>query len=298
MTTTDRAEVFEALRPRLFGIGYRMTGSVADGEDIAQEAWLRWQRSDDAEIESPEGWLVRVATNLAIDRSRAVQRRRETYVGPYLPEPLLGEPLSDGRPASVDPAARSELADSLTFAFLVLLDELDPTARAVFLLHDVFGYPFEQIAAMVGRTSAACRQIASRTRRRLDHERVELRRASEEHERRVVHELVGALFEGDLDRVLALLAPDVVQLDDGGPNRHAGRRPIVGPERVARLLVNLSKRMPPAATIDLVRVNDDPGIVVRVDGRPDVVITIGFAPDGRVRRIYSQLNPDKLAHLT
>jgi RNA polymerase sigma-70 factor, ECF subfamily len=296
MSATDSLDAFEAARSRLFAIAYRMTGSVADAEDLCQETWLRWQRVDVATIESPEGWLVRTVTNLAIDRSRSARHRRERYVGPYLPEPLVSGPLAGPADAD-DPAAQSELADSLTFAFLVVLDELDPAARAVFLLHDVFGYPFDEVATIVGRTPAACRQIASRTRRRLAERHLDVRRATAAHEQRMLAALTGALLEGDVEAVMALLAPDVVQLDDGGPARRAARRPIVGPYRCARLMVNLTKRMPPSAALDFVRVNANPGVVVRVDGHPEIVFSVEFAPDGRIGRIWSQLNPDKLRHL-
>ena len=195
------------------------------------------------------------------------------------------------------PERMSELSDSLTFAFLVLMDELKPEERAVFLLHDVFGYPFEEVADAVGKSPAACRQIASRSRRRLDEERVELRRADEAHERDMVAKMSTAMLNGDIPGLMALLSPDVVQLDDGGPNRHAGRRPIVGPHRVSRLMVNISKRLDPEAEVEFVRVNGNPGVLLRIGGRPDLVLTIQFGPDGLIRRVWSQLNPDKLAHL-
>ena len=175
MTAPDRrTETFEALRPRLFGIAYRMTGSVGDAEDACQDAWLRWQTVDTARVENPEAYLVRTVTRLAIDRLKSAQHRRETYVGPYLPEPLVVDDDTDSQPESA-----AELADSLTLAFLVLLDELSPVERAVLLLHDVFAYSFEEIAGMVDLSAAACRQLASRTRRKLDHDRVELRRPQE-----------------------------------------------------------------------------------------------------------------------
>jgi RNA polymerase sigma-70 factor (ECF subfamily) len=305
MTTEPSAsaalEAFEAARPKLFAIAYRMTGSVADAEDLCQETWLRWERAPRADVLAPEGWLVRTVTNLAIDRSRTAHHRRETYVGPYLPEPLVTDFAghgTDGRDGGSDSVAeQAELADSLTFAFLVLLDELDPTSRAVFLLHDVFGYSFPDIAVAVDRTPASCRQIASRARKRIAARRVEIRRATIEHERRVVDQLVVALMEGDVDAVVGLLAPDVLQLDDGGPRRRAARRPIVGPERCARLLVNLAKRLAPDAVVDLVRVNGAPGVVVRAGGHPQLVLSLELGPDGRIARIWSQLNPDKLRHV-
>ncbi len=293
MTAVDE---FETARPKLFAIAYRMTGSVSDAEDLCQEAWLRWQAVAHDGIAAPEGWLVRTVTNLAIDRSRSARVRREHYVGPYLPEPIVNGPLS-GSGAIDDPAAHLELADSLTFAFLVLLDELDPAERAVLLLHDVFGYGFDEVGRAVQRTPAACRQIASRTRRRLDERRVELRRASSAHEQQVLGALTNALFAGDIGGVMALLAPDVVQYDDGGPNRRAARHPIVGPHRCARLMVNLAKRMPPTMSFEVMRVNGNPGAVLRLDGHTDIVFTMEFGPDGLIRRIWSQLNPDKLKHL-
>ena len=161
---------FEALRPRLFALAYRMTGSVGDAEDACQDAWLRWQAVDRTHVDNAEAYLVRTVTRLAIDRLRSAHHRKETYVGPYLPEPLVTDDTA------TQPEAAAELADSLTLAFLVLLDELTPVERAVLLLHDVFGYPFDEIAGMVDQSVVACRQIASRTRRKLHREQHELRR--------------------------------------------------------------------------------------------------------------------------
>jgi RNA polymerase sigma-70 factor (ECF subfamily) len=298
VTTQD--EQFVASRPRLFDVAYRMTGSVADADDLCQEAWIRWQRAPRDDIDNPEAWLVRTVTNLAIDRARSAQARREHYVGPYLPEPIITGALGDGLPASAstqDPAQRAELADSLTFAFLVMLDALDPTARAVLLLHDVFGFDFDEVGEAVGKSPAACRQIASRTRRKLADERGAMRRPSAEDEQAMLGRMIGALSNGDVGEVMALLAPDVVQLDDGGPARHAGRRPIVGPHRVSRLLVNLAKRLDPRAEMEFVRINTSPGVVLRIDGRPDIVLLMEVGDDGLIHRIWSQLNPEKLKHL-
>jgi RNA polymerase sigma-70 factor (ECF subfamily) len=286
-----RAEEFEALRPRLFGIAYRMTGSVGDAEDACQDAWLRWQRVDRATVDNPEAYLVRVVTRLSLDRLHSAQRRREAYVGPYLPEPLVADD-DTGQPESA-----AELADSLTFAFLVLLDELTPRERAVLLLHDVFGYPFDEIAPMLDLSPAACRQLASRTRRKLDHERDGLRRPDEAREQELIGQLMATIASGDVDAVMRLLAPDVVLLSDGGPSRHAARRPIVGPDRVARLVVSLARRLSARATAHLVHVNGEPGVLFTADGEPDLTLSFVFTPDGRVRRLFSQLNPDKLRHV-
>jgi len=294
VSVRDHADqTFDGLRDRLFAIGYRMTGSVADAEDLCQETWLRWQRVDRATVSNPEAYLVSVTTRLAIDGSRSARSRREQYVGPYLPEPIV-----EGALVQSQPEAAAEMADSLTFAFLVLLDELAPLERAVFLLREVFGYGYDEIAAATERSPEACRQILSRTRRKLDAHRVELRRADPDHEQQMIGDLVMAMMNGDVEGVISLLSPDVVELDDGGRSRHAGRRPIVGPHRVSRLLIYLAKQVEPNMSFEFVRVNANPGILLRVDGKPDLVTTVEFAPDGRIRRLFSQLNPAKLTHLS
>jgi RNA polymerase sigma-70 factor (ECF subfamily) len=285
------AAEFEALRPRLFALAYRMTGSVGDAEDACQDAWLRWQAVDQTHVENVEAYLVRTVTRLAIDRLRSAHHRKETYVGPYLPEPLVVDDTA------TQPEAAAELADSLTLAFLVLLDELTPVERAVLLLHDVFGYPFDEIAGMVDQSAAACRQIASRTRRKLQREHHELRRPQAAREQELVGALLATVAQGDVEEVMALLAPDIVMLSDGGPDRHAARRPVVGADRVARLMVNLARRVPAHGDFRFAHVNGEPGIVFREHDRTELVLSFSFGDDGRVHRIYSQLNPEKLRHV-
>jgi len=293
-------EEFEAVRPRLFGLAYRMTASVADAEDICQDAWLRWQRVDHTGVRSAEAYLVTLTTRLAMDRLRSAHRRREAYVGPWLPEPIPAHAVpatgSDG------PEARAELADSLTFGFLTLLDELSPVERAVLLLHDVFGHGFTDTAAAVGISPEAARKAASRARAKVRRpgDSVSTATAADRDAatRERLGELTTALLTGDADAVLTLLAPGVVQLDDGGPARRAARRPVVGPERVTRLLLNVTKRLvatgPEAEAVD---VNGGPGILMRVGGRATGVMTIALDADGLIDRIWVQLNPDKLEHL-
>lgn len=286
-------EAFERARPRLFALAYRMTGSVGDADDVCQDTWIRWQRADRERVVEPEAYLVTVATRLAIDRSRAAHRRRERYVGPDLPEPVVVLE-GTGWPAAPDDAA--ELADSLTFAFLVLLDRLTPVERAVLLLHDVFGYRFGEVAAVVDRTEAATRQLASRGRRKLA-ESGSPAPVDDSRARAVIDRLLVALAEGDVAAVMAELAPDVVLVSDGGPSRRAARRPVVTPDRVARLLVNLARRAE-GVTVHVGAVNGAPGVVLCRDGAADVVLSPAFDDRGRVIRFYLQLNPDKLAHLT
>jgi RNA polymerase sigma-70 factor, ECF subfamily len=305
----DRVEeVLVAERPRLVGLAYRITGSRLDAEDIVQEAWERAHRSDAQAVERPAAWLTTVVARLALDHLKAAQRRRETYVGPWLPEPVVtgpgdpvpARPTPAGDPgAAADPAELAELAESLTFGFLRLLEALAPVERVVFVLAEVFGVPFPEIAAAVDRSPDACRQIASRARARV---RDDGRRHQAPHDApKVADDLVSALVLGDTDRVLSLLAPDVVLVSDGGAARHAARRPVVGPHRVARLACNIVRRgldagRGAALSAERCELNGEPASLTLVDG--EVVLATVFAVDGgRVRRIWSVLNPDKLAAL-
>ena len=276
-------ELFGAQRARLLGLAYRMVGSVADAEDIVAEAWARWAGTTREDLDSPEAWLTTVTTRLAIDWLRSARHERETYVGPWLPEPVLTEP---------GPEESAELADSLTLGFLMLLDRLDPVERAVFLMADVFSVPFDDIAAAVDKSAPACRQVASRARRKLRGAMHRPRPA----DRRLVDELLDALGRGDLEAVLERLAPDVVCLTDGGAARRAARRPVVGAERVARFLMNLNSRNRGRWQATRVTVNGEPGVLVRRDGVIDFVAA--FEADGSVvRNVRLVRNPDKLRRL-
>ncbi len=319
------AEVFEAERPRLVGLAYRLLGSLTDAEDVVQEAWLRWAAVDRSGIERPAAWLTTVVSRVGLDRLRARARERASYVGPWLPEPLV-EPLdraADDPPAtlvppgSVDPAEQAALADSLTTAFLVLLERLAPEERLVVLLVDVFGEPFRVAAEVTGRSEAAARQMAVRSRRKLraaapvaDPSPGEPPTAPAEHRSattgvrpggadpeavRVATALLGAVALGDVDGAMALLAPDVVLVSDGGADHHAARRPVIGPDRVTRLLVNLAKRLPAEVEIEPSLVNGEPGVVLRDAGRPRYVLAMGVGPAGLVEHVTLVVNPDKLA---
>jgi RNA polymerase sigma-70 factor (ECF subfamily) len=285
----QESDVFERARPRLLGLAYRMLGTVADSEDVVQEAWLRWQSitaADRVAIKRPEGWLTTVTTRLALDRLRTTRRRREEYVGPWLPEPLVTGP---------GPEESAELSESLTLGFLTVFDRLAPVERAVFLLVDVFGVPYPEVSEAVSKSEVACRQIASRARRRL---RERPARAHGPVDRQVVDELVVAIALGDVDAALARLAPDAVLVSDGGPNRRAARRPVVGANRIVRLMVNLAHRDFGAAQVTPVTFNGDPGIILTLDGRVDFVAVFEVDEGGeRVGAIWLVRNPDKLEHL-
>ena len=289
----DAVAVFEAERARLTGLAYRMLGSVADAEDVVSEAWVRFQRADPATVDRPAAWLTTVTSRLAIDRLRSQTSRREDYVGPWLPEPVVtAVPGAVGPAPFDDPAERAELSESLTLGFLVVLDRLGPVERAVFLLADVFGEPYAEIARAVGRSEEACRQIASRARRRVREERADRTAADEE----LLAGLIGALAVGDVQGLLDILSPDVVLTSDGGPDRHAARRPVLGPDKVIRLLTNLTGRMPDGIDMEIQHVNAAPALVMH---HPDGTIVMSADPsdEGLVAAIRLQLNPQKVAAL-
>ncbi len=279
-----RSGAFEIERPRLLGLAYRMLGSLADAEDVVQDAWIRWSGTDRDAVENPAAWLTTATTRLALDRLRAVSRRREDYVGPWLPEPVA---LADG-----DPAAAAEVAESLTLGFLVVLDALSGIERAVFLLADVFGEPFGVIAAAVGKTEDNCRQIAHRARHKVRSARPpEVSAAGPD----LLLRLLAATSDGDVDALLALLDTDVVLLSDGGAERRAARRPVVGAERVARFLLNLAQRLT-ASSFDIRTVNGESMVVFELEGGDRLVFGADVR-DGRVLAIHAQRNPTKLSHL-
>jgi RNA polymerase sigma-70 factor (ECF subfamily) len=293
MSDVAVTEAFEAERSRLTGLAYRMLGTLSDAEDVVQQAWLRWSATEASEIENPAAWLTTVVSRLAIDRLRQQQRRREDYVGPWLPEPLATPAATASPGAAPDPAHAAELADSVTFGFLVLLDRLSPVERAVFVLSEVFGEPHTEIAEVIGKTPAATRQIASRARRRIREQRGERRPADE----RLLAELVGALAEGSVDRVLSLMSPEVVLTSDGGASRRAARRPVVGADRVARFILNLAGRTPADAQISMESVNGAAALVIRSE-ELSLVLNADTSADGdHLDAIRLVLNPDKLGGL-
>jgi len=290
MTAATPTEIFAAERPRLVGLSYRLLGTLADAEDVVQEAWFRWDAADHAAIERPAAWLTTVVSRLGLDRLRARQRERVDYVGPWLPEPIVAPIMYD------EPEHAAELSDSLTTAFLVMLEELTLEERLVLLLVDVFGEPFRSVATLLERSEDSCRQMAVRARRKMG-------RSPERHAPAKAEQLalatafVGAVMSGDVEQVKAMLTPDAVLTSDGGARRHAARRPVVGPDRIARFVVNIGRRaVAEGLTFDPVWVNGRPGVVVSVAGTPYMVTVIEVVGD-KIDRYYSILNPDKLASI-
>lgn len=291
-TAVDR---FEAERARLVGLAYRILGSRLDAEDIVQEAWLRYERTDPTTIDQPAAWLTTVVSRLSLDQLRSARHRREAYVGPWLPEFVRsGEPV----PAEADPEASAELAESLTVGFLRVLESLGPTERVVFLLADVFDVPHAQIAAIVDRSPEASRQIASRARRRVREQRPSPLGVADPAGARagVVADLVAALASGEVHEVLRLLAPDAVLVSDGGAITRAARRPVVGAERVARFLVNLAKRGVALLDVELTTINNGAGVVLSL-GDDAFMAVVCDVEDGVITAVNIMRNPDKLAAL-
>jgi RNA polymerase sigma-70 factor, ECF subfamily len=274
-------DLFQAARPRIRGLAYRMLGTLADADDVAQDTWLRWQAADGAHIANTEAWLVTTATRLCLDRLRSSARARETYPGPWLPEPIVTDP---------GPEDAAELSDSLAFGFLVLLDQLAPVERAVFVLADVFQVPYAQIATTVGRSQAACRQIASRARRRLRPDKQP--RQTTAADRELLNGLLRALASGDVNEVVARLAPDVVCITDGGPKRRAARRPVAGSGRVARFLIHMARRYDRLTTRPAV-VGGSAGAILWAGNMIEQVMAVQ-SEDGVITSVYFIGNPDKL----
>lgn len=280
-------DVFEAQRPRLAGIAYGMLGSVMDAEDVVQDAYLRWSDIDTATVDSPAAYLTTVVTRLAIDKLRSAQHRRETYVGPWLPEPMIT--------TSADPADTLAVAERLSMALLVTLERLNPVERAVLLLRDVFDCDYADIADVVDKSPANCRQIASRARERVgDPARS---RPLEDEQRRLATAYAAAITSGDVDGLARILADDVVLWSDGGGKARAARHLLAGRDRVANFLVSVSQQAPEGTVADLVEINGSMGWLATAGDL--VVATISFdIDDALITGIRVVLNPDKLSHLS
>jgi RNA polymerase sigma-70 factor (TIGR02957 family) len=278
---------FVTHRSLLFTVAYEMLGSAADAEDVVQETWLRWAGVDQSEVHDPRAYLVRITTRQVLDRLRTIGRRQESYVGPWLPEPLLTAP---------DVAEDVELADSLSMAMLLVLETLGPTERAVFVLREVFDLGYDEIAEAVDKTQTAVRQIAHRARAHVAARRP--RDVASPAETRVALEAFQRAVEtGDLQGLLDILAPDIVALGDGGGLKQAMPRPVVGADKVARLFAVGMKMIRERVSVDPAQVNGHPALIMRLNDEIDSVVAVQIE-DGLITGLFTVRNPDKLSHIT
>jgi RNA polymerase sigma-70 factor (TIGR02957 family) len=283
------ADVFQRHRALLFTVAYDVLGSAAEAEDVVQDAWLRWSAAERDDVRDPKAYLVRVATNLALNRLSSARARREAYVGPWLPEPVLTAP---------DVADEVEVAEAVSMALLVVLETLSPLERAVFVLHEVFGLSHREVGEAVGRSEATVRQLAHRAR-----EHVEARRprfvADRRTQRDVTERFLAAVVGGDVEALVRAMAPEVTLLTDGGGVAKAALRPIRGPRKVASYLTTVAADglTAPDLQFEVLDVNGAPGVAIRANGEVFVVVQVGLDAAGLVESVHVVLNPDKLGGL-
>lgn len=293
MTGHALAAAFEELRPRLLGVAYSITGSLADAEDVVQDAWLRLDRADADAVRDLRAWLVTVVTRRALDVLGSAHARRERYVGEWLPEPIV-HAAATGAGVSADPADRITLDESVSLALLRMLEALSPAERTAFVLHDVFGHPFADVAEIVGRSPDAVRQLAARARRHVEAGRPR-HPVTPDEQRAVVAAFAAAAVEGDIERLVTLLEADAVVHSDGGGAVSASRKPVAGAERIARMMVALARKRAGRIRASFVDVNGRPGILLEADGERTVM---AFALDGgRITEIDMVRNPAKLTRV-
>jgi RNA polymerase sigma-70 factor (ECF subfamily) len=289
--TAAPTDAFEQYRPLLFSIAYRMVGSVTEAEDLVQETYIRWHRmtgeGTEETIHSPKAWLSTTVTRLAIDHLKSARVRREQYVGPWLPEPLETAGADDA-------AGHAELAESLSLAFLVLLESLTPVERAVFLLHDVFDYSYAEIAEIVGKSEANCRQLARRARGQITERRPRFPAGPEQRER-LLQQFLRASTEGDLPGLVQILAEDVTVWADGGGKAFAAKKPVIGREKVAKFFINTVRMaLDDSISARMTYVNGQPALIASQDGKVISAWVFDMAED-QIRTVWSIVNPDKLA---
>jgi RNA polymerase sigma-70 factor (ECF subfamily) len=282
-------QTFSGYRKLLFAIAYRLLGSAADAEDVVQDAWFKWSAADRSEVSDPKAYLARIVSNLAIERLRSTRRQRETYIGPWLPEPILTE---------ADAAENAATAESVSLAMLVVLETLSPLERAVFVLKEVFDFSYAEIADAVDRSESAVRQAAHRARNHI-HARRPRFEADRAKKRAVTDRFFAAATGGDINELMDLLAPEVTLWTDGGGKVRQAMRPIVGAANVARWLAGTVQRPYEgveiaAMTAEVVDINGGPGIVIRGAGRIIATLTVDLDADGRIETIHNVANPDKL----
>ena len=289
MNETGETDTFNNYRNYLFAIAYRMLGSAMDAEDMVQETFLRWQNRSEAEIESPKSYLAAIITRLCIDQLRSAQVQRETYVGSWLPEPILMESTqnSEGMVA---------MSESISMAFMLLLESLSPTERAVYLLREIFDYEYREIAQIVDKSEANCRQIVRRAKQHIKNGRPRFQTTPAEQQHLLL-EFTQACLNGDLTGLMAVLADDVVEYSDGGGKVSAATRPIHGADRVARFTLGILKKAPPNMTQQFGMVNGEPAIIAFIENEPIVVMVFEIG-NGRIQNIYTINNPDKLQRIS
>ena len=289
---------FQKLRQHIFGVAYRLLGSASDAEDLVQEAWLRWQGTDRTKIENPKAWLTTTVTRLAIDQIRSARHRRETYVGPWLPEPILTDTQTPlfGHQRPQTPEEQVQLADDISMALLVVLQQLAPEERAAFLLHDAFDYDYGDLATIFGKSEAACRQMVSRARKRIQSDTPRYQTDAASHEK-LVAAFESALAAETPEQLVAIIAPDAIMFNDGGGKAIAALNPIYGPDRISRFFFGLRRKVKPGMVMRQRQINGLPGLILTDD--ETLYFAISFAiSDGQIRQIYVVRNPDKLIHVT
>jgi RNA polymerase sigma-70 factor (ECF subfamily) len=278
-------QVFEQYRPMLFSIAYRMMGAVSDAEDMVQETFLRWHRSKNARIRSPKSYLTKIITNLCLDQLRSARKRKEEYVGPWLPEPILYPDDSDSR-----------MAETLSMGFLLLLETLSPSERAVFLLREVFEFEYSEIAKILKKTEENCRQMLTRARKKISQGKPRFNSSKQEQER-LMQEFMNASSTGDLQTLLRILSEDAVLISDGGGRVAAALNPIYGSDKVVRFILGVVPKLPAGMKTIFTTLNGTPGWINYVGTEPHSVIIPEFS-DGKIRSIYIVSNPEKLQHLS
>ncbi|MEU8827097.1 RNA polymerase sigma-70 factor [Streptomyces sp. NPDC048636] len=289
MALDSATDVFEAHRSVLTGVAYRMLGRVADAEDVVQETWLRWSGTDREQVREPRAFLVRITTRLAIDRLRQITSRRESYVGPWLPEPIatdLGHTVPDA-------AERALLSETVSLAVLVVLESLSPLERAVFVLREAFGFPYGEIAETLDRSEAAVRQLSGRARRHVE-ERKPRFEVDQRQRRELTEKFLAASTGGDIEQLLALLAPDARLVGDSGGKAKAPLRVLETADKVGRFLIAVAQQPIEEPELVITEINGGPAVMLYSRGVPDAVMSLDVA-DGRIQSVYIVRNPDKLA---
>jgi RNA polymerase sigma-70 factor (ECF subfamily) len=281
------SDPFTQHRPLLFSVAYDMLGSVADAEDVVQETWLRWSARTGPQVAEPRAYLTRITCRLALNRLRSIRARRESYPGPWLPEPLLTAP-----DVGAEVADRAERGREISIAMLVVLETLSPAERAVFVLREVFGLPHDEIASILGRSEPAVRQLAHRAREHVHARRPRFDADPGDH-RQITERFLAACYSGDVHGLLELMSPDVVLTSDGGGKARAALRPVIGADKVARLLVGVAGDGLGSLEVRVASINGQVGVVAGIPSAP-AFVAIADVVDGLVHRVYIFLNPDKL----